>query len=152
MLPPTFSRAGKQVGWTSLSHPPGLRWGHDGGQGGNPNYFLPSLTSETFKAWRESLSARGTEGQVWNIHTTFLFKKMNWMTAPHPHIPGWGEEEPQGGVGREPQGQYASPSQGGKTGLGPRAASRLKLRPFPCWNHWGLRASMRKGLGGVSWH
>lgn len=37
--------------------------------------LLPSF--EVFKAW----NTRGTEGQVWNSHSTFLFKKMTWIPA-----------------------------------------------------------------------
>ena len=97
LLPPTYSRAGEGVDWASLSHPPELRWGLDVGQGGaeNPRCFL-LLVLKTSKAWKESLSARGVEGKVWNRPSTFLFKKMMWINAPpDPHIPGWREEELQ---------------------------------------------------------
>lgn len=86
LLPPIYSRAGEGVDWASFSHPPDLRWGLDVGQGGdeNPRCFLLSLSSEAFKAWKESLSARGVEGKVWNTPSTFWFKKMVWISAPHP--------------------------------------------------------------------
>ena len=58
--------------------------------------MLFALSSEAFKAWKESLSARGVEGKVWNSPSTFLFKKMMLISAPPgPHIPGWREEELQ---------------------------------------------------------
>lgn len=134
LLPPIYSRAGEGVDWASLSHPPELRWGLDVGQGGAENLrcFLLSLSSEAFKAWKESLSARGVEEEAWNSPSTFLFKKMMWISTPPPPTFQGGERRNCNEVGAGKQrGDVPASGKVGKPVWGPELpASSSSGPPF----------------------
>lgn len=111
--------------------------------------LLLSLSSEAFKAWKESLSARGVEGKVWNTLHLLVFKKMMWISAPRPPH----SRVERGGTatrwGQKQRGDVPASGKVGKTGLGPRAASLLKLKALPSLEPLGPEGLSEEGPGRV---
>ena len=121
------------------------------GQGGAENLrcFLLSLSSEAFKAWKESLSARGVEGKAWNSPSTFLFKKMMWISAPRPPH----SRVERGGTatrwGQGNRGVMCQPQARWDNRFGAQSCQPAQAQALPSLEPLGLRASARKGLGGM---